>query len=83
MSSVGRAATEEPQELDEIIRGAEGSVEAEPKLVAKILLVAIVNVHMLAIALRQIDRHLEMLVAEWSGVLAERGGEFRALYESS
>ena len=82
-ASVSRQVIEEPEELLEVIRDAKGSFDPDPKQVAKILRVAVVNVHMLAVALRQIDRLVEILISEWSGELASGGAKFRDLFASS
>ncbi len=82
-ASVSRHIIEEPEELHEIVRDSKGSFNPDPKQVAIILRVAVVNVHTLAIALRQIDRHVQLLTPEWSGELASRGAKFRTLFASS
>ncbi len=79
--SVASQVTEEGEEVLEIARDADG--DFNPKQLAKILRVAVTNVHLIAIALRQVDRHLEYLAPEWSGELAKQAVEFRDLYASS
>ena len=82
-ASVTQRAVDEGEELVDAIRGAGDSPPVDAELVAKVFRVAMVNVHVIAIALRQIDRHLKRLAPEWSGDLAREGARFRDLYAAS
>ncbi len=82
-ASVTQRAVDEGEELVDAIRGAGDSPPVDAELVAKVFRVAMVNAHMIAIALRQIDRHLQHLASEWSGDLAREGARFRTLYAAS
>lgn len=81
--STSRSIVGEPEDLMDVTHDAGGHFAPDPNAIAKILRIAVVNVHMLAVALRQIDRHLELLAPEWEGDLAKRGTHFRNLYASS
>ncbi len=82
-TSVTQVAVDEGEELADAIRDAGDSSPVDAVLVAKVFRVAMMNVHMIAIALRQIDRHLKRLAPEWSGDLAREGARFRTLYAAS
>lgn len=82
-ASVTSRIVDEGQEVMNAIIDSDGSINVDPKLVAKIFRVAMMNVHTIAVSLRQIDRHLQFLASEWSGDLARKGAEFRTLYADS